>query len=423
MNNPPKQEGAAARRGLTLMMWMALATAFLGWMFDGMEMGLFSVAIRPALAELTGKATPEELSPYISMTVSLFLIGMACGGMLFGRLGDRLGRTKTLALTVLMYAVFTGLAALSRNWPQLAACRFLGALGLGGEWGLGVALVMETWPNVSRPLLAGLLGSAANFGFLASGLIGRLQAHYDWTWRIVLGFGFAPGLLTFLIRLCVKEPERWVRSRERGESSAFADLFRPPLRRRTLVGAGLGAVSVLGMWGAYQTWIQAWVIDLVKPGDPKAAIATTTIACALGSIVGAMLGGLIGGWLGRRRSFALLCVATMAMMALLYLTCDTYGPRFLWLIALTGVPTTAFFGWLPLYLPELFPTRLRTTGEGFTFNVGRVVSGLGVFGTAGFVNLLDGSIPHASFVMSMVYLVGLGLIWLGPELKGTELPD
>ncbi|MFQ6097090.1 MAG: MFS transporter, partial [Armatimonadota bacterium] len=313
---------------------LTLLIAFLGWMFDGMEMGLYSIAIRPALDDLMGTAQTARVGPIIGLTLSMFLTGMAAGGIVFGWLGDRIGRVKTMVITILVYAFFTGLSGLSQHWWQLAACRFLGSMGLGGEWGLGVALVMETWPNASRPLLAGVLGAAANFGFLASSGVGALQAHFGWSWRIVLVAGVAPAILTIFIRLAVKEPEKWVRAKERGEKPSWRELFGPVLRRHTLVGCGLGAVAVLGMWGAYQAWLQSWVKELVEPERVKAAIATTTFWMSMGAIVGALLGGLIGEWLGRRLSFALLCITAWMAAVALFLGCDAYGPKLLFFATL-----------------------------------------------------------------------------------------
>jgi MFS family permease len=281
-------------RKTTTVMWMALLTAFLGWMFDGMEMGLFGTWARPALTDLLGTDAPGPFSLWNSITLSLFLSGMAVGGVIFGRLGDRIGRVRTLVLTILIYAVFTGLTGFVRAPWQFAACRFFSAVGLGGEWGLGVALVMETWPRATRPVLAGLLGAAANFGFFFStaiGLLAKLRLEgaawapqtldrllqleliklsdqagiYLLTWRPILMAGFIPALLTVLIRLGVRESQRWVESQQRGERSSFGELFSPALRRRTLVGAGLGGIAVLGMWGSMQTWMQGWVRDLVPP--------------------------------------------------------------------------------------------------------------------------------------------------------------
>jgi MFS family permease len=396
-------------------------------MFDGMEMGLYSWAIPPALKELFHTADSKAIGPYIGVTVALFLVGMSVGGVVFGWLGDRIGRVRTMIITVAVYAVFTGLSGFSRTFAQLAACRFLGAMGLGGEWGLGVALVMETWPNASRPLLAGLLGGAANVGFLVAAGVTTLLAKRGLSWRYALVVGFVPAVLTLIVRLFVKESGRWVRSKERGERSRLAELFSAGLIRQSLLGVALSAVAVLGMWGVYQAWLQAWVETLVGEGAElqgarAAARASVSIWIAVGSIIGSVLGGLAAEWLGRRRSYALFCVGACVSSWLLYLTCQSFGPWLLFLAAVGGVFAASFFGWLPLYLPELFPTRVRATGEGLTFNAGRILSAGGVLVTGQLVTALGGH-KYASSVMALIWVVGLVLIWLTPETKGRDLPE
>jgi len=429
-------------------LWATLIIAFLGWMFDGMEMGLYSWAIPPALKELFNTTDSKAIGPYIGVTVALFLAGMSVGGVIFGRLGDRIGRVKTMIITISVYAVFTGLSGLCRNFYELAACRFLGALGLGGEWGLGVALVMETWPNTSRPLLAGLLGGAANVGFLIAAFVTTLLAKYGLSWRYAMIVGFAPAVLTVFVMLFVKESERWVRSQKRGERSRMAELFSPALRRNSLIGVALSAVAVLGMWGVYQAWLQAWVDALVGEGAElrAAARAEVSVWMAIGSIGGAILGGLAAEWFGRRLSYAIFCVGGAASSWALYLTCASYGPWLLFLAMLGGVFAASFFGWLPLYLPELFPTRIRATGEGLTFNAGRIISAGGVLVTGQLVQILrdyrwesqfafinikvtshlanaSDAYKYASSVMALIYVVGLILIWFTPETKGGDLPE
>ena len=404
------------------VLWLALLAAWLGWMFDGMEMGLYSLIIHPALKDLLGTSDTKVIGPYVGLTLSMFLVGMSVGGVIFGRLGDRIGRVPSMIITVLIYAVFTGLSGLAWNWQQLAVCRFLGAVGLGGEWGLGVALVMETWPNASRPVLAGLIGGAANVGFITAAGIGYLINALGLGWRWVLIAGFTPAVLTLIVLLGVKEPERWVRTHKAGSRSSLWDLFKPPLLGRTLIASALAAVAVLGMWGAFQAWLPSWVNVLVG-GDASHERATTLLCMAIGATIGAFLGGVAAGWMGRRVSYILFCLGSLASVGILYLRCKSYGPHLLFSAAVAGVFVTAFFGWLPLYLPELFPTRLRATGEGFCFNVGRVVSAAGVLVTGQLVNLFGGRYNLASAAMGLIFLVGIVLIWFAPETKGCDLPE
>jgi MFS family permease len=184
---------AAASPAIGQGQWMVLAAAFLGWMFDGLEMGVFPLAARPALQDLLHVTGDKLVGQWMGYITAVFLIGAACGGLIFGWLGDRIGRVRTMIISVLMYSLFTGACYFVTAPWQLGAFRFLAALGMGGEWSLGVALVMECWPEKRRPLLAGLIGAAANFGF---GLIGAVAIRYKVTvdsWRWVSRWSWNAG--------------------------------------------------------------------------------------------------------------------------------------------------------------------------------------------------------------------------------------
>ena len=400
-------------------LWAVLLVAWLGWMFDGMEMGLYSVLAAPALKDLLGTQDPKVVGYYVGVMFALFLLGASVGGFVFGRLGDKIGRVKTMIITVLVYAVFTGLSALSRNTFEFGACRFLGAMGLGGEWGLGVALVMETWPNAKRPMLAGLLGSASNVGFLVSALVNRGFGFLGW--RLIFCIGVAPALLSLVIRFMVKEPERWVHAKASGERPDLGQLLRAPLLGKTIMACLLSSVAIIGTWGVFQ-WIPTWVDDLVGGKVvPQRAIAAMWMA--FGQIIGAFIGGPMAEWMGRRRSYALFCVTSLVSVVVLYSCVHSFGPALLGLAMVAGICTTTFFGWLPLYLPELFPTRIRATGEGITFNFGRIIAAAGVLFGMGQLVSVFGGYAKAATVVSMIYVIGFALIWFVPETKGQKLPD
>lgn len=422
-------------------MWSALIVAWLGWLFDGMEMGLYSWSVPRALHELLPNLEPSQRQPYLAYTVSLFLIGMSAGGLFFGRLGDTLGRVKTLMITVLVYATFTGLSGFVTSFEQLAVCRFLGAMGLGGEWGLGVALVMETWPNAKRPLLAGVLGAAANVGFLVAAWFTKWLANHPevalfgrdfQNWRIALMFGFVPAILTLVVRLFVKESERYEEVKDKARESKLSELWtNPALRYGTLVGTGLAAVAVLGMWGVFQAWVQSWVqeiTEVAKAALPDAArqlevdMARARVGeyMAYGAIIGSLFGGVLAEKMGRRASYAFYCVGAIISALLLFLTNTEVNARMLMFVLLGGAFSAAFFGWLPLYLPELFPTRLRATGEGLTFNAGRVLSGIGVLFTGALAAKLGGP-AKACAIMSVIYLLGLVIIPFARETRNLDL--
>jgi MFS transporter, SHS family, sialic acid transporter len=402
------------------VLWLVLLVAWLGWMFDGMEMGLYSVLARPALKDLLHTTVDKAIGPYVGIMFALFLLGASLGGFIFGRLGDKIGRVKTMIITVILYAVFTLLTAITRSAFQFGACRFLGAMGMGGEWGLGVALVMETWPNAKRPVLAGILGSSANVGFLVSSLINLQFGNLGW--RLIFCAGIVPALLTLVIRMSIREPERWVKARERGERPDLRQLLDPTLRRNTVLACLISSVAVIGTWGVFQ-WIPTWVGSMVSKEVVAKTVALTAMYMAFGQIVGAFIGGPVAEWIGRRISYALFSVGSLATAIPLWLTVHSFGPQLIVLAMLAGVFTTAFFGWLPLYLPELFPTRIRATGEGITFNFGRIIAAVGVFQTGAMVAAFGGSYAKAGATMSLIYVIGLVLIWFLPETKGCKLPE
>ena len=194
---------------LTRVQWYVLIAAFLGWMFDGLEMGLFPIAARPALIDLLDSPAESVIGEWYSYMVAAFLLGAALGGLVFGWLGDRLGRVRTMALSIAVYSGFTGLCFIAGSPEHLIIFRFCAAVGMGGEWALGVALIMECWPEKYRPILAGVIGAAANFGFLAISIVAVVFTIDETTWRWMMLAGAAPGILCFFILVLIPESEIW----------------------------------------------------------------------------------------------------------------------------------------------------------------------------------------------------------------------
>ncbi len=502
MNAPAASSG---KRGA----WLALTAAFLGWMFDGFEMGLFPLVGGPALEDLLAlKPGQLDVSKWFSVIIAVFLVGAATGGVLFGWLGDKIGRVRAMSLSIFTYAIFTGLCGFAAEAWHIAALRFIASLGMGGEWSLGVALVNEIWPDKSRAWLAGAIGAAANVGFLLVGLmslgmgqilegleaflqgiglsdqsVGKLLSHSGW--RLLMMMGALPALLIFFIRLFVPESEKWLHEKSKGSTShwegidllgvlagcvgALAVIFvwsplvenqvwrgpgtvlglavavwgymfplRQYLRRAEskgeiapgslgritklmLLGTGLAGVALLGTWGSVQ-WAPKWASELSR--DPSAfAKEYTQIASGAGAILGTVTAALMGGWIGRRITYTILCVATIIAALCFYQFNESFGPAFVASIFIFGGVSAAFYGFFPLYLPELFPTRVRATAQGFAYNFGRIIAAVGSLQTATFIGLFDGDFPKAGSVMAAIYLVGIVIIWFCPETKGKPLPE
>lgn len=474
--------------------WLALTAALLGWMFDGFEMGLFPVVSRPALKELLAlqgiEPTDAAISFWNSLTICTFLVGAATGGVLFGWLGDRIGRVRAMMASILTYALFSGLGGFTAAAWHMVLVRFFAALGMGGEWSLGVALVMEVWQGRSRALLAGLIGAAANAGYLLVALLSlSLGALRGWLtslglseswveWRLLMVCGALPALLTFFIRAWVPESENWEKERDRGKTSGWhgIDLLsvaagvlicsgllafwiaventparlvvlavsvvlvtlcylypiyrylgredaspasRNGILRTMLLGALLSGIPLLATWGSVQ-WAPTWANQL-SAGTAK---EYAQMAAAFGAILGCIAGAALAGWAGRRIAYLLLCLTSLASVLWFFQGNTEFGALFLISLFVTGFFSAAFYGWLPLYLPELFPTRIRATGQGFAFNFGRILAAIGVLQVPVLMGTgTNANYPDACSALAFIYLLGMVVIWFAPETQGKPLPE
>ncbi len=413
--------------GLTGYHWLVLSVAAAGWMFDTMDQWLYVLARQPAVADLLNTSPSDpRVAHYSGIVQAWFVIGWATGGFLFGIIGDRLGRTRTMALTILMYAGFTGLSALAQSWQQLALLRFLTGLGIGGEFAAGAALVAETFPAHARPTALGIMQACSAIGNLMAAILYRLVGpEYGWRW--VFAIGFLPALLVFVIRLFVREPQRWEQARASGQPlGALSELFGDRLwRRHVLIGIGLGAVGVVGFWGI-GTWSPDLLARALNPaGDPalRPLVEEQKSYAVMVQQVGAFFGML--GWamlaqrIGRRPTFALtFFMCLLIVPATFFLT--TSFARAMLLYPLLGFFTTALFAGYAVYFPELFPTRLRATGVGFCYNVARYLAAAAPY-TFGLLTA-HFSIQWAATLLSGVFLLGLMILLLAPETKDQPLP-
>ncbi|VTS05838.1 MFS transporter [Tuwongella immobilis] len=423
--------------GATRAQWMALTAALLGWMFDGYEMGIFPLVARPALVDLLGFSpdTPKAevdaaVGPWNAWITAAFLVGAAFGGWGFGWLGDRVGRVRAMMFAVLTYAIFTGVCGFAQSPWQLAGFRFISALGMGGEWALGVALVMESWPAHARPWLAGLIGAAGNVGYVLTSLVAMSLETGGFPigeggWRWILGVSAFPALLTFIIRFFVPESEQWKHAQASGPKPSLVAIFAPGLWQRTIPGALLGAVALVATWASIQ-WIVPWTNSISgRPMDGYIAQICSGIGAACGCIGAAVL----GADRSRRLGYAVMCILSLIVCQTLFRGFNgvsEVGLPFFGMVFLAGLTTASFYGWLPLYLPELFPTRLRATGQGFCFNCGRLIAAGGALTTGALMSkdgIFAGNFAMAGATMSLIYLVGLVVIWIAPETRGKPMPE
>ncbi|MGD9646473.1 MAG: MFS transporter [Pirellulales bacterium] len=411
---------SVGREPISRGQWLTLVAAMLGWMFDGMEMGIFPIIGRPALQSLLPSGSESDVAEWYGFITAGFLVGAALGGVVFGWLGDRIGRVHALTASVLVYSVFTGACYFAGTAWHLAMLRFIAALGMGGEWALGVALVMETWPGIARPVLAGVIGAAANVGFLLIGVVTLSFSVTQNNWRWVMLVGATPAALTFFIRIFVPESERWKSAVLERTRSPLAEVFSGPQFKTTVLAIAFGSIALVGTWGSVQ-WIPTW-IDKITDGQPGAK-SLASILSSIGAVFGSFFGAAMGGRVGRRAVYFGLCLSSLLICGYLFRYMNEFNVAMLAVIGLAGCTTAAFYGWLPLYLPELFPTRMRATGQGLAFNFGRVVAAFASLQTGALVARFDGSIARAAAATSMVYAIGMVLIWFAPETRGRPLPE
>lgn len=422
-------------KGLTKTMWLVLIVAWLGWVFDIFDSALFAFAKGNMLQDLL--TSPEAIarkSEIDGLMQLVFLIGWAVGGLIFSVMADRWGRVRTMTLTILLYCLFTGLTGLCQTWEQVVVIRFLTALGIGGEWAAGAALIAETVPNRARAGAAALLQTAAAFGpWLASlanygvGYIWKTYEIQEASWRWLFAVGILPAILTVFIRFKIREPEKWTAAKQaESKSGALApvsEVFSHPIWRRNIIVAMIiGAVGIAGA-GNIAYWLPNLVEQVSKGLDPIEISNRKSFATSI-MHVGTFVGVLLVPWLcarvGRKPTLlAFFVLAPVSVFVALnvgfgYSNLLIFGP----IMAFLAIGLTATYG---LYFPELFPTRLRATGAGFAYNVARIMQAPLPWLTG--LLIARGSPAHGVTLAAGVYLIGLLALPFAPETKGKGLPE
>jgi MFS family permease len=407
----PAPTGDAQRLGdLTAAQWKSGLAAWLGWLFDGLDMHLYTLVALPFVAHLLGATRDDPaVGWHSSLIQAAFMVGWAVGGTLFGRVGDLVGRSRALMFTILTYALFTGLSFFAATWWHLLIFRFLAALGIGGEWAVGASLLSETWPKGWRPWMAAVLQTAVNLGSLLAGAAAYGMAAVplrdvfpaailpdylaaELPVRSVFLIGVLPALLVLWIRRAVPEPDEWRAARERVDHDrahlrrpGIADLFAGPLRRVTLLTTAVCSLSLTGHW-AFMFWYLQHLqhLPLVASWAQEARqqyVGVALIVVMIASIVGNFVAAGLARRFGYRPAIVGMCLFYAASMFTAYFAQRGHREMLLF-IAPVGL-AQGVFGLFTMYLPPLFPPLIRTTGAGFCYNIGRLAAAAGIvyFGT------------------------------------------
>jgi MFS family permease len=425
---------------------VVLAVASAGWIFDVYEGQLFTIFKSPMFAELTGE-NQAAIEWQGNLGFAVFLLGGAAGGLFFAMLSDRFGRARMMAVTILVYSVFSSLTAFAQSALQVQVLRFLVALGTGGEWAIAAALVAETFPSHSRARASGIFHASSVLGTGLASLTGMLfLGPGAWRWGFLLGL--LPALLVLWIRASIREPERWVsghRSTGNGVDatagiggdaiSANMAVARPlgdlrelfgsePWRSRALVGLGLATVGLATFWGIF-AWSPELAGTILGAGHSESRRQQMgSRAYLLMNFTGGLLGLLafapLASWRGRRFAFAVYHIGAGVLAPICFLGARTYVQA-LWLLPVMAFFVLGMHAGYAIYFPELFPTRLRATGSSACFNLGRVLGALillvrGTLGSA--IGL-----RWAVVAMSGLFWVGLVILHFAPETRGQELPE
>ena len=445
-------------QGISNYQWLVLVVASLGWVFDIFEGQIFVASMRDAMPQLLGVESADDplVGTWNNYALASFLLGGAFGGILFGILSDKIGRSKTMIFTILFYSVFTCVTAFANAPWQMVLLRFLVAMGVGGEWAVASAMVAEVMPKRSRPTMSSIFHASSVFGTLMAVAVGffiiSARVWGDDTWRLGFLIGIIPALLVVVIRWKMKEPEQWHAAKQREKEDAtqvtgsIGDLFNAANLRNTVVGVSLATIGLVTFWGchiygknallrsAQQSALVAEdvVAEAAKPikqaafekhgADIKRAEMLSMLLNTVGGGLGLVLFGWISTKLGRKGAFVLYHAGGLAMALLMFLVLipnNASVPLLCLALPVFGFLTLGMHAGYAVYFPELFPTRLRGTGTGFCFNSGR-------FGTAAAMMLaaqFGWASEETALYMAPLYGLGIVVTLAAKETRGDELPD
>ncbi|HYX65145.1 MAG TPA: MFS transporter [Burkholderiales bacterium] len=420
-------------RGLDRKQWNTLFASNLGWMFDGYETYALILTVGVALHQLLQPAQFAQIPAYAGGVIGLTLLGWGIGGMIGGILADYIGRKRTMMISILAYSLTTGLSAFAWNWESFAVLRLVVGIAIGSEWATGTSIVAELWPDKARGKAAGLMQCGLGIGFFVASLVWLfVGGHGPNAWRYMYFIGILPALFTLWMRAGIPESQKWQHANEQrlaarrsGHRMRFTlvELFSlPEVRRRTVFAFLLSLTTTLTWWG-----ISAWLPPYVASVAAKAGLSGPQwasyagMAYNIGAIAGYISLGFFADRWGRKP-------VALGFVALAWLTTPVV---FLWthdlnllLVAslVNGFFSLGLYSWMPVWLPELFPTRIRATGVAFVFNSPRFIAWIGPL-VAGWLVANMGGFSNAAMSMAMIYLLGLFSAPFLPETRGKPLPE
>jgi MFS family permease len=411
--------------GVTRYQWLVLLVASLGWVFDAFEGQLFNLTRGAMLSEILGVQPGDpDAKKWGDIFLGIFLAGGTFGGLLFGSLGDKIGRQPVMVLTILFYSVFSGLTYFATELWHVGVLRFFVAMGVGGEWAVAAALVAEIFPKHARTHAGGIFHATGVLGTWLAALTAMEVAN---EWRIAYLVGILPALLTIWVRSSIKEPDSWHEAKSSGKPmGSFAELFGDPRwRSRALLGMSLAAVGLGTFWGvcvATQDLTRELLLSLgIQPAEAdKSSKFAYGIIQVIGAGIGQLSFGPLCARLGRKRTFAIMHLLSFLMvLAVCYLP-QSYS-QMLILLPLFGFVTLSIHAGYAIYFPELFPNHLRSTGASFCFNAGRLLAAPMLFLSA-YIKTLT-TLPNAIALMGGLFLLGMFILSFLPETKDTDLPE
>jgi MFS family permease len=461
MNDQPQQRWY---QGITRYQWLVLTIASLGWIFDVFEGQIFVASMRDAMPALLG-VQPDHASvrSWNDMAFGSFLLGGAFGGVLFGVISDKIGRAKTMIVTILFYSLFTCITAFAQEPWHMVVLRFFVAMGVGGEWAVASAMVAEVMPNRARPVMSSIFHGSSVFGTLLAAAAGAFvvgnPALGDSAWRWGFAIGVLPALLTVWVRWKLREPDQWVKARDRAadtgqqQTGRVVELFNRENIRNTLVGVSLSSIGLVTFWGAHIygknallrhaqeqarldslttiTYEEIQNLDVPSREQQariKRAEMLSMVLNTIGGGLGLVLFGPISNRMGRKRAFIFYHAIAFVMVIVLFELLIARGASAFLLactLPLFGFFTLGMHAGYAVYFPELYPTRLRGTGTGFCFNMGRLATAAAFFTFAALAaNDNDWLTPeNKALILSPLYLLGVVVVLFARETRGEQLPE